>query len=82
MAAFQKPSKRRGSRRDVGFKVVLRLPEGATRDDAADYINAAVCVWAGSLRPPGGYDEHDAGDPFFSLDRDSVEVSELRRSRR
>lgn len=56
------------------FLVELEVPEGAKIADCIEYITDSVRSWGGSLRPPGGYDVDDTGDPFFSLDRDSVKV--------
>lgn len=56
------------------FLVELEVPEGAKIADCIEYITHAVQSWGGGYRPPGSYGEDDDGDPFFSLDRESVKV--------
>lgn len=57
------------------FIVELEVPEGAKIADVVEYLSDAVASWAGSLRPPGGYDNLDPGDPLFMLNRDSIRVT-------
>jgi len=61
------------------FKVTLDIPTGASVRDAQEYILDAVQTWAGSLRPPGGHDDCDEGDPMFGLDRNKVKVVRYRK---
>lgn len=63
--------------RKVAFQVSFLLPEGATVRDARNYVHDAISEWKGSLRPPRSYNPNDEGDPFFSLDRDSIRVTRV-----
>ena len=65
-------------KRQVAFVVRFELPDGAGLNDAKQYVEDAVHSWAGSLRPPGSYNESDEGDPMFGLNRASVGVETLR----
>jgi hypothetical protein len=58
----------------VKFLVSLERPDGASIEDLREYIAEAIAVYRGSLRPPGGYDDDDPGDPLFMLDRDKIKV--------
>lgn len=58
----------------LSFVVTMEQPDGALVEDCRSYIFDAVSTWAGSLRPPGAYNEHDPGDPLFSIDRASIKV--------
>lgn len=51
----------------VVFKVKLKLPKGATSNDAKQYVREALWNWGGSLEPPHtDSDGNDLpGDPFF-----------------
>jgi len=62
--------------RKRAFKVCVDLPDDVSEEDMIDYIEDAVRVWKGQLRPPT-YDglELLEGDPLFYLDSDSVKVS-------
>lgn len=61
-------------RKKLSFVVTIEQPDGALVEDCRAYIFDAVSTWAGSLRPPGAYEENDPGDPLFSLDRDTIKV--------
>lgn len=50
----------------------MDVPEGASREDVLMYVVDAVATMKGCLRPPGGDDEDDTGDPMFGLDGSSV----------
>ena len=63
----------------VSFVVSFELPEGATRTAAKEYVEDAVCVWAGALKPPCIDEEDPSGNPMFELNKDSVEVTVYRR---
>lgn len=56
------------------FIVKLDVPQEATVDDCLDYIKDAVQTYRGSLRPPGAYDDNDAGDSMWDLNTDTIEV--------
>ena len=60
--------------RRVYFRVSFVLPEGTTVQAAAEYVDAAVASWHGSLHPPGAMGEDDEGNPMFDLDGDTVGV--------
>ncbi len=55
----------------VQFVVKLELPEGVTKQGAADYVREAVQSWRGGLCPG---DEYTDPDPLFGLDPDKVAV--------
>lgn len=60
----------------VSFIVELKLPIGATLEEARRYIESAVSNWAGSLEP-GRYNidgEMVSGDSMSNLDTDTVIV--------
>lgn len=61
-------------RKKLSFVVTMKQPDGALVEDCRTYIYDSVSTWAGSLRPPGAYEENDPGDPLFSLDRESIKV--------
>ncbi len=61
-------------RKRVVFVVDMTIPDGATITDCQKYVQTAIENWRGSLRPPGGYNEEDLGDPMFSLDTSKVKV--------
>lgn len=63
--------------RKVSYKVTLTLPTGARPADGRAYVEDAVACWHGSLRPPGGYEPNDPGDPMFTLDGATVKVHRL-----
>lgn len=63
------------------FTVSLVLPPDARAADMRGYIAEAVAVWRGQLRPPGGHNDDDPGDPLWHLDPDSVRVTRSRRAR-
>lgn len=50
-------------------RIVVRLPvvEGTTKTMLKDYVADAVGSWCGALRPPGGEDEDDPGDPLWGI---------------
>jgi hypothetical protein len=58
------------------FRVTMEVPDGASIADCKEYILEAVSSWGGSLRPPGSYSEGDPGNPFFSLNRDTLKVTQ------
>ena len=63
---------------NVSFNVSFKLPEGATREQAKQYVVDAVSQWHGSLQPPGadlGDGTKADGDPMFDLDANTVVVT-------
>jgi hypothetical protein len=56
------------------FVVTLEIPNKASIEETKQYISEALSCWRGSLRSPGGYDEFDERDPFFSLDLNKIKV--------
>ena len=63
------------------FSVEVVIPEGASVAEMKSYIEDAVTSWAGSLRPAGGFGQHDPGDPLFYLDRSKVKVTRQRNTK-
>jgi len=51
----------------LAFVVLLDRPKGASVSDLKAYILDAVATWDGQLRPPGGYDPEDPGDPLWGV---------------
>lgn len=66
--------KKREIKMRKSFRVTLDIPEGASVLEAREYVRDAVQIHAGSLRPPGGYDDSDEGDPMFQLNIKSIRV--------
>lgn len=56
------------------FIVRTRIPPGATRQDVRDYIEESVATMCGCLRPPGGNDPDDPGNPLFMMRKHLVSV--------
>lgn len=55
------------------FTVRMEVPDEATVEECAAYVYDAVSSMGGGLRPPGGYDDDDAGDPMFGHHKCEVE---------
>lgn len=60
------------------FTVTIDVPKGATVEDCIEYIDEAVKVWKGQLRPPQGYSDDDSGDPMWYLDDTKITVKPSR----
>lgn len=61
--------------RRVQFVVSFTIPRGATIAECRAYVEDWVQSGRGALRPPGGEDENDPGDPMWRLDTNSVKVT-------
>lgn len=51
----------------VYLTVSFLVPSGVKSTDCREYVYDAVSTWRGQLRPPGGYDVYDEGDPLWHL---------------
>lgn len=67
------------SKRLARFVVEFELPAGATKTDAREYVDDAVCSMRGALRPAGAYGDDDLGDAMFYLDTTTVRVTFFRK---
>lgn len=65
-------------RKKLSFVVTFDQPDGSLVEDCRAYIVDAVSAWRGSLRPPGGYEPTDSGDPMWGLNSDTVKVRRYR----
>ena len=78
MPRMSRPRKKRF----VVFSVSFPLPEGATVAAAREYVKDAVASMRGVCRPPFSYNNWDPGDPMFGLDKDAVEVHQIRANKK
>lgn len=64
--------------RRIKILVSFDLPEGATRQQAVDYVEDAVSTMHGCYRPDNWDGEGGEGDPMFYLDSESVKATDTR----
>ena len=65
-------AKPKSGRKRVTAIVTVDVDVNAGNFEVYNYIRDAVESWRGQLRPPGGWDLDDPGDPLFDLELHGV----------